>query len=231
MRDCAECGSEFEPRIRRQRCCSSTCGDVFRRKNNREDARQRTKEWRIKNPNYVRKYQKKIKLPPRFAPCKHCGNEFQVKTKGEFCTRSCQGKHRRKTNPEWYRAAYQKDKPRSNADSLRRYYKTRVEAPWNILITAAKVRAKKKGIPFSLTSAWACSRWTGRCEITKLNFAITNSGRNPFSPSIDQIRPSKGYTQDNCRFILWSINAMKGAGTDEDVLRIAQAIVSTYHKD
>lgn len=73
---------------------------------------------------------------------------------------------------------------------------------------------------------WAEKRWTGKCEITGLPF-ILSTQRNPylFSPSLDKIVPSLGYVPDNCRFILHAVNALKGAGTDEQMLEIAKAIV------
>ena len=46
-----------------------------------------------------------------------------------------------------------------------------------------------------------------------------------FSPSIDRIDPAQGYVTSNCRFVLFAVNAMKGSGTDADILVIAKAIV------
>jgi hypothetical protein len=53
------------------------------------------------------------------------------------------------------------------------------------------------------------------------------SARSPFSPSIDRIIPTLGYTKGNCRFILHALNALKGSGTDEQALAIAGAFVLT----
>lgn len=106
------------------------------------------------------------------------------------------------------------------------YYKSREKSPWLVSLQSAKARCKKSGIEFSLTFGWARVRWTGRCELTDIPFVL-NLGHGPgtFSPSIDRIDPAGGYTPDNCRFILYPINAMKGAGTEADMLMIAKAIV------
>ena len=48
-----------------------------------------------------------------------------------------------------------------------------------------------------------------------------------FIPSIDRIDPKGGYTTDNCRFVLQGINAFKGQETDENMYRIAEALLST----
>ena len=88
-------------------------------------------------------------------------------------------------------------------------------------------RERKTPVPFDLTIEWALERWTGRCEITGLPFEVRKvGGPNPFSPSIDRINADNGYTQDNCRFVLFGINALKGNGSDEDVAGIAHALAS-----
>ena len=109
------------------------------------------------------------------------------------------------------------------------YYKSREAAPWLVSLQSAKARCKKSGMEFSLTPDWAKARWTGRCEMTDIPFVMS---KRPapfvFSPSLDRKDPSKGYTPDNCRFILHAVNALKGAGTDEDVVEICKAIVSNF---
>jgi hypothetical protein len=52
-------------------------------------------------------------------------------------------------------------------------------------------------------------------------------GPQPFSASLDKIEPSKGYTKNNSRFILWGCNALKGVGADEDMYAIALRITKT----
>ena len=48
---------------------------------------------------------------------------------------------------------------------------------------------------------------------------------NPFSPSVDKIKNHLGYTLDNCRVIICGLNALKGTGTDADLLNIAKVVV------
>lgn len=107
-----------------------------------------------------------------------------------------------------------------------RYQVTRAWLPWLNALRGSKQRAKRENIPFTLTKEWATERWTGKCEVTGIEFIL--SARNSpylFSPSIDRIIPANGYTSSNARFVLHAVNALKGAGTDEDMLRIARAIV------
>lgn len=34
----------------------------------------------------------------------------------------------------------------------------------------------------------------------------------------------RAHSQDNCRFVLFGVNALRGRGTDDDMLLIAQAV-------
>lgn len=106
------------------------------------------------------------------------------------------------------------------------YYETREKTPWKDIVRSAFRRALAKDLPFDLTADWAKARWTGCCEITGIPFVLTNTTSGFYSPSIDRIEASKGYTQDNCRFALFSVNSFKGPGTDEDMLSVAKAIVA-----
>ena len=97
--------------------------------------------------------------------------------------------------------------------------KERVEKPWLVLLRPARKRSKDNGLEFDLDREWAKSRWTGRCELTGIEFDLTSKGRggNPLSPSIDRIDPKSGYTKDNCRVILWCINAFKQTLRDDEL--------------
>ena len=109
---------------------------------------------------------------------------------------------------------------------VKRYHATRTWLPWLNAYRGSKARAKKHNVAFTLTKEWAAEKWTGRCAVTNIEFVLSTS-RSPylFSPSIDRIVPSLGYTPENSRFVLHAVNALKGAGTDADMLAIAKAIV------
>ena len=52
----------------------------------------------------------------------------------------------------------------------------------------------------------------------------------PFTLSLDRIDSSKGYTKDNCRFILLGINMLRGMGTDSEMYTIAEALLNNRGK-
>ena len=225
---CEECGGIFERKRKDSRCCSPLCHQRSRRKrlDVREDARRRAKTYNSRPEVKERRWLTYKPAAVRFAPCKGCGKDFQVRTAGLYCSPSCRIKHYKKIKPEMFRALYEKHRTKMNAHMLVRYYKTRLNAPWRILLSSAKVRAKKRNVPFSISAEWCETRWTGHCELTGLPFDLEARGRNAMSPSIDQIRAGKGYTPNNTRFVLWAINAAKGSDSDETLYRIAEALIS-----
>lgn len=140
-------------------------------------------------------------------------------------------------NPEYYaknRAAILKrtaEWQRRNPELVRRNKtksrkKNRALKPYLQTIYDAKARALRKGFAFELTETWAQERWTGKCELTGAPFIASPDGRpSAFSVSLDRIDGSKGYTQDNCRFILWSVNRFKSNYDDETMMHIARLLV------
>lgn len=167
----------------------------------------------------------------------YCGRAF-VKTKNHqrYCSKEHYESAWVRNNRDEYNARVRKrrqDKPEWYREKEPKYYKTYrakqlKEKPWRYIFSSRRSEAKNNGIAFDLTHEWAAARWTGKCEITKLPFQPNQQkGPWPFSPSLDKIDPKKGYTQNNSRFVLWGCNALKGVGTDEDMLTIARAIVAS----
>jgi hypothetical protein len=93
---------------------------------------------------------------------------------------------------------------------------------------AARLRAWRQRLPFTLTEEWIADRLQiGRCEVTGLEFdGIATGDRTAFTPSIDREMPEQGYTPNNCRMVVWGYNSAKGAGTHDDVMVIARALVT-----
>lgn len=97
--------------------------------------------------------------------------------------------------------------------------------PLPFMIRAAKHRAKVQELAFDLDIAWAREWWTGRCELTALEFRPTIGGQSARSPSIDRRDPRAGYLKGNCRFVLSAINSFKGSGSDAEMIEIAEALL------
>lgn len=68
----------------------------------------------------------------------------------------------------------------------------------------------------------------GYCELTRLPFDFLphpKYAKNPYSPSIDRIDSTKGYTKENVRIVLWQVNLMRGEMTDEEVELICKKFI------
>lgn len=82
---------------------------------------------------------------------------------------------------------------------------------------------------FDLDEEWFIEKLkNGVCEITGIPFDFskpTGTSKNPYSPSIDRIDPSKGYCKRNCRVVLWQVNLALGEMLDKDVLHILEKLV------
>lgn len=78
----------------------------------------------------------------------------------------------------------------------------------------ARARAVKKGLPFNLTLDWLLSQLDAqecRCALTGIEFHAEHEVAarvHPFTPSLDRISPSQGYTTENVRIVIFALNAM-----------------------
>lgn len=180
--------------------------------------------WTAKNRDrknaYMRAYNKKRRAAARAQPieCAECHSDFVRPRLGtKYCSPLCQQRYNRK-----------RDMPRALRWQRKAYYKARQVIPWRHVYDGIKRRCKVKNKLFSLTREWVKARYTGHCELTGMPFIIGDR-RHPYSFSIDQIAPDKGYTADNVRFVLWCINSFKTDGTDAQMYRAAEALLA--HKN
>lgn len=93
------------------------------------------------------------------------------------------------------------------------------------VIKAAKSRALKKWLPFDLTEAWYEEQFSKGCAATGLPMEKPGT-RGPWAAHIDRINPPSGYVMANCRLVCATFNLARKNWSDEDVLRMAQALVS-----
>jgi hypothetical protein len=95
---------------------------------------------------------------------------------------------------------------------------------------AAKERATKAAVPFSLTQEDAmilAKRASGRCEVTGLPFSDerpNECSRAPMAPSIDRISPALGYVPENCRLVAFAVNVAISDWGEETFRRIARSL-------
>jgi hypothetical protein len=124
-----------------------------------------------------------------------------------------------------YRREQYRTRPKVHkARALRKYASPRSRSTY--MLCTARRRALEKGLAFDLTHEWIYERVAkGVCEVTGIPFVLTGEGKNrPWSPSLDRIDPSQGYTRDNVQVVCWMYNAAKGVAGHEDVLKLAEAL-------
>lgn len=137
---------------------------------------------------------------------------------------SPEGRERLKANNA-KRRAKPEGRAESNAASLRWIARNRTQ----VLLTQAKARARKSDKPFSLTLRQLETLLEPMvCSMTgiALVWDYEGEGKNPWSPSLDRIDCSLGYTVDNLRLVCWAYNVARSNWADEIVLAMAQGLLA-----
>jgi len=120
-----------------------------------------------------------------------------------------------------------------DADAVRiniaKYYK---KNPAKRFMASTRSSAKKRGLLFELTEEWFEKKLAkGKCEATGLPMKTktyqkgARGVRSFYSPSIDRIDNSIGYTSSNCRLVCWGVNLAKSTFTDRDLNALSLSIL------
>jgi hypothetical protein len=102
-------------------------------------------------------------------------------------------------------------------------YHKRKTIPKNIitnLLKYAKARAKQKNLEFSLTREDIII--PEFCPYLKVKL---EKGHFKYTPSIDRIDSTKGYTKDNIQIISKQANAMKWDSNPEELIQFAKSVL------
>lgn len=119
------------------------------------------------------------------------------------------------------------------AEKTAHYRRSTEEGVAAEMVRRKRYEAKSKNIAFDLTKEWVLNKlrkinW--KCELTRLPMRCIKdeesySGFNWDSPSIDRIIPGGPYTKDNVRFVLNQVNIFRQNGSDEQMYKIARALL------
>jgi translation initiation factor 2B subunit (eIF-2B alpha/beta/delta family) len=109
-----------------------------------------------------------------------------------------------------------------------RYNKIKNENPEIILLYNARARAKKYGIPFSITVEDIVIPEI--CPILKISLTVSKSKVSPNSPTIDKIVPELGYVKGNIQVISHRANMMKSDASIEELKLFSKWIENEMHK-
>lgn len=209
---CKECkeDSEFHKRSREKdglarecKACKSKSGKEYNERN-KETIKAKKKAYRQKNKEKVREGQKKA-IDKNKEHYESYSRKYSEKRR-EYNKRRC------------------KERYLANKEEIAEKLKAKRRAmPQKYMFNAAKYRAKKVGIDFSLVPDDIIVPQI--CPILGIQISITDLKREKQSPSLDRLDNSKGYTKDNSWVISSLANSMKNDATFEELVLFAKWIV------
>ena len=98
--------------------------------------------------------------------------------------------------------------------------------PFYRKVIRKRTQCKKHGIEFNLTEEYLESIWTGICPILKVPLDVRAPKSDAYSPQLDRIDPSKGYTVGNVQWLSGRANRLKDNATLEELERVVEWLKS-----
>ena len=104
--------------------------------------------------------------------------------------------------------------------------------PFYNIMQAAKNRAKKSGVPFDIDEEYLEDIWTGHCPVFQTKLRLPGKGtkqqvNGKHGPSLDRIRPDRGYVRGNVIWISQAANLIKSNATSSDILTVGRWLEQT----
>jgi hypothetical protein len=102
------------------------------------------------------------------------------------------------------------------------------------MLSAAGARAHMRDMPYDLTWEWLWERYQqqeGKCLLTGIPFAMAEEAkykknRSPYSPSLDRIDSSQGYTQTNTRLVCHAVNIAMNCFGYEVFMQVVRGLIT-----
>lgn len=144
-------------------------------------------------------------------------------------TRSRYSHETRFSNLETKSLVYKKQKlwKTKNSKKVKAYNNEKYNSErYKKLWMAARTRANKQNLEFSLDiDKIKIAIDIGICEITGIKFNVSDERHGAFSPSIDRINNSLGYTNENCKIVCWCFNAGKNHFNINNFIHVCQKVI------
>lgn len=136
-----------------------------------------------------------------------------------------------------YQSWYNKTQRDPEAEKLRQAMYRRKKFA-RAMCSRIKNQARKAGLVFTLTPSWFQTQLnTGVCAATGIPFVLptytpgARGKRSAWTPSVDRIDNTKGYTQKNCQLVVWMYNLAKSDYSEKDVARLSMAFAGKAIKE
>jgi len=155
------------------------------------------------------------------------------KTGRQTLCKTCHGiKYKHSRNIEkynlWAREYRKTDQNKLFEKEFRQKYLSSIDGAVNLLYNHAKHRAIKKNIEFNLDKQILREKITHmKCEATGIELSFNKMmgcHRSPFSPSLDRIDNTRGYTNDNIMITCLIYNTAKGEWPIECLKKMVKAM-------
>lgn len=117
------------------------------------------------------------------------------------------------------RAHYLANKERLGAQTKQNWRERRGRDPIGVLLAAARQRARRKGVLFSICREDI--RLPALCPVLGIALELAWGGRKDNSPSLDRIDNRKGYIPGNMAVISWRANRIKSDANAEELQKVA----------
>lgn len=136
----------------------------------------------------------------------------------------------RATHPDRWKATVERyrsaNRSAINKKTAEYFEKLKTDTPEQLLYWAAKRRAKKEGLPFSITLDDVAI--PSVCPV----FGVPFERKHKYwAASIDKIDPQAGYVKGNVQVISMLANTMKSSASKSQLLEFADWIARTYAPD
>lgn len=137
-------------------------------------------------------------------------------------TKTENNKNWNRKNPEKYKQMKRRHYCRHKLDYKVRLRKWRRKNPVTLLLTLARYRARKFGVPFNITKADI--EIPKFCPILGIRLSRGIKHPSPKSPTLDRIIPCKGYVRGNVAVISYRANSIKRDATLQELEKLVQYI-------
>lgn len=154
--------------------------------------------------------------------CKECRTKQGREERTQYLTKTCEG-----CGVSWRRGNGETKKTKTLCPTCYPLYRAAFQ-----LVANAKHRATKKGLEYDIDVDFIYDILKGgKCARTGIEFSLGYNGksfkdRNAYTPSIDKIDPTKGYTKDNVQVVCWWYNLSKSNFSDQTVLELCKKLVN-----
>ncbi len=130
-------------------------------------------------------------------------------------------------NKERYKKLRQTPRAKEYSRKAAKKYQQSIKGKVTNMLGNIRYRSKGKT---DIDREWITKHMENGCELTRIPFKISEKYMNIFSPSIDKIDPQKRYFKENCRIILFGLNALKGSALDEEMYFVAEKLIERREK-